>query len=125
MAAATVEEYVFPDCYSFPPFFTLQPVAETRAKQLVLWLDFLKSYQHHHKRPSLLFPRDFECELFCNKQIKRKLPIDGVHAVLDEAAAQGLGSWATPDRIEFSLSWRTCQEWGQLIFKWVILTLRM
>ena len=111
-----------------------------------MWIDFLKSYRRRFKGAPLVFPRDFECELFCNKKINRtcvqlvffyvahkgKLSPDGVYSILDEMVAQGYlrfvfddfsntgyGTWLGNDRSEFSLTYRTNQEWGNLIYKWV------
>jgi len=45
--------FVFPPFYSFPPFFTRQPVESTYAKQRSLWLDLIRSFCQHHSLPTL------------------------------------------------------------------------
>eukprot|EP00953_Heterococcus_sp_UTEX-ZZ885_P016047 9047-Heterococcus_DN1.PRE.4 len=43
-AAASNSQFQVPEFYNFPPFFTLQPVLETREKQLKLWSDVVLGY---------------------------------------------------------------------------------
>lgn len=48
MAAAADQD--LPEFYHFPPFFTLQPVLETRKMQLKLWHDFILKW-HQVRAP--------------------------------------------------------------------------
>ena len=57
------------DFYNFPPFFTLQPVAKTRAKQLNLWRDLILDYYRKNEIYTLVIS---DCELFENKAINSK-----------------------------------------------------
>merc|ERR1711976_1138688 len=47
--AASSGAFALPPVYSYPPYFTLQPVKESREKQISLWHDLLLSYCRHHK----------------------------------------------------------------------------
>ena len=60
--------FEFPDFYSYPPYFTLQPVKETREKQLASWRNLVVTYC----RANRVFdfdPKTFS--LFENKAINR------------------------------------------------------
>ena len=46
----------FPEFYNFPPFFTIQPVLETREKQLALWRQLILDYHTFQKIKT--FPRN-------------------------------------------------------------------
>jgi len=58
--------FEYPKFYSFPPFFTLQPAAETRQQQLNLWKDFVVSYCAHHKITEIVVASALESPLFRN-----------------------------------------------------------
>jgi ESCRT-II complex subunit VPS25 len=47
--AASDKSFVFPEFWSYPPYFTLQPIPETRQKQKELWSSLILSYCRHHK----------------------------------------------------------------------------
>jgi ESCRT-II complex subunit VPS25 len=41
--------FVFPEFWSYPPYFTLQPIPETQQKQKELWRSLILSYCRHHR----------------------------------------------------------------------------
>lgn len=61
----------WPAYYSLPPFFTIQPVANTRAKQLQMWVELVLLYQKHHNRTQVVVNKDADSPLFSNTAIKR------------------------------------------------------
>lgn len=61
----------YPDYYNNPPFFTLQPVAETRQRQLSMWIDLIRDYCKAHK----VFIMDPGHPIFNNSGIKSKSPM--------------------------------------------------
>ncbi len=48
----------YPDVYHLPPFFTIQPVAATREKQLGMWCDLLARFVRHSRRQSFAVATD-------------------------------------------------------------------
>ncbi|MBC8132418.1 MAG: hypothetical protein H7X95_05500, partial [Deltaproteobacteria bacterium] len=44
----------WPSYYSLPPFFTLQPVPNTRQKQLQMWTELVLLYQKHHNKTQIV-----------------------------------------------------------------------
>ena len=45
--------FTFPAMYNFPPFFTLQPVDSTRAKQVEQWKQLVMAWHAAHKATEL------------------------------------------------------------------------
>jgi ESCRT-II complex subunit VPS25 len=124
-AAADTAAFAFPDYYQFPPFFTLQPVEETRGKQLQMWQDLLCSYlQHHHanskKSVSVLnVNSDAKLDLFHNAGIRRGLTPDAIRAVLQHFCDQGFGRWLDArERTQCCCSWQTSSSWAAELFKY-------
>jgi len=62
-------EFSWPWQYNFPPFFTLQPNAETEAKRLVAWQDLTLEYCRFHKIHTLDVQESLTSPLFLNKSI--------------------------------------------------------
>ena len=105
--------------YSFPPFFTIQPNIDTRKKQLEAWCDLVLTVQKGRKSYSLDVA-EAQNSIFCNKDIDRKLPLDGVNMVLEELRKKGHLEWKDPrTKKECLIMWRTPEEWGKLIYKYV------
>jgi hypothetical protein len=55
MSSAGATEEV-PEFYHFPPFFTLQPVLETRKMQMKLWHDFILRWHQVSFRDTMKMP---------------------------------------------------------------------
>lgn len=87
------DAFTWPDIYSFPPFFTLQPVDATRAKQLEQWRQLLLAWAAAHKATSLTVK---EWPYWTNRAIGRTLSDDGIAAVLDYMVTSGSGEWEDP-----------------------------
>ena len=43
------KHFEFPPFYHMPPSFTIQPVLNTRKKQMQLWIDLILDYSKAHK----------------------------------------------------------------------------
>jgi ESCRT-II complex subunit VPS25 len=63
-------DFSFPEIYSFPPFFTLQPVPATLEKQLLMWCELVLAYCAHHKINALDVKAAESSPLFCNKSLQ-------------------------------------------------------
>jgi len=74
--------YVFPAFYRYPPYFTVQPVAETFQKQRELWSSLILSYCTHHKM-HVIDVFDDGLELFRNREIERHLVVTEKRVFLD------------------------------------------
>ena len=85
------EEWQAPPFYHFKPFFTLQPVAATREKQLKLWRDLIVGYHRHHGSYRMADPLNFE--LFRNTELDRQLNLDGIKAVVQSLIDNKLAEW--------------------------------
>lgn len=68
---ASNEPFQFPAFYSQPPFFTLQPVQNTRVKQTKLWCDLIISYFQFFGLQELNLDATDTMALFNNKDIQR------------------------------------------------------
>ena len=71
----------YPEFYSFPPFFTVQPVLATREKQMALWRELILRYHTEHKIKMLVV---HDCPLWKNPDIGRELSRDGIDAVMND-----------------------------------------
>ena len=83
-----------PEFWSFPPFFTLQPVAETREKQLTLWADLVLDWAKATNTWSMALHK---CPLWENPAISRRLSNDGLSAVVAHLIAKGNAEWETSE----------------------------
>ncbi|ETI22000.1 hypothetical protein G647_06070 [Cladophialophora carrionii CBS 160.54] len=123
--AATSPAIIFPKSYSFPPFFTLQPTAQTRHAQLVKWSALTQRYCRHHRQWKLRLPDALATPLFHNKELNKRLSLRDARAVIDfMASKQGdeRAEWvASTDeqKLEAWIWWRRPEEWGNLIADWV------
>eukprot|EP00434_Breviolum_minutum_P027871 symbB.v1.2.024656.t1/scaffold2352.1/size103767/2 len=89
------KEFQFPAFYHLPPFFTLQPHAAVRAKQLELWKQLISEYCSFHR----LFIIDLTEEpLFRNGQLSRQLPFEARLALAEVLVTQQAALWA--DEVE-------------------------
>lgn len=115
---STTTSFKFPAFHSFPPSYTLQPVAGTRAKQTTLWCDLIRSWCRHHRVFWLDKSSNTSSELFANAAIARRLGDDSIRHILRELVARGDGEWdATNTRV--LVYWRRPSEWAELIFAWI------
>ncbi|KAH9498348.1 Vacuolar protein-sorting-associated protein 25 [Bulinus truncatus] len=112
-------DFDWPWQYKFPPFFTLQPNIETRQKQLEAWCSLVLGYQRHVKQYTMDVTEAQNSELFYNKQLNRRLPLEAIYAVLDELKRRGNLEWKDKNRKSCTLIWRTPAEWGKIIYNWI------
>lgn len=71
-SSSSGDDYQYPELYHFPPFFTLQPAAETRSRQLGMWRDLVVNYCRQKKVKQIVIGDD-AFTLFRNKNINRQL----------------------------------------------------
>lgn len=107
--------FQFPFFWSFPPYFTLQPIKETRDKQVELWCNLILSYCKSHR----LFVIDVQADtpLFHNASIGRRLPPEAQVAVLDELVASGSALWLDArSKRECLILWQKVEDWARSIY---------
>jgi ESCRT-II complex subunit VPS25 len=93
------EAYEHPPHFHFPPFFTLQPVPSSRAKQLQLWGAYVADYASAHGLTRIsISEQKGHADLFSNEAIERRLTPDAVRAVLDHLVACGQAVWDSAGR---------------------------
>ncbi|CAH8574168.1 unnamed protein product [Dicrocoelium dendriticum] len=112
--------FEWPWQYNFPPFFTLQPNAETRRKQIDAWCQLVLDYfkQQNVFTISVISLRDPACPLFHNKSIQRTASLDLVTSVLEELHKRGNLEWTDKSHKNARIIWRTIEEWADILFKW-------
>lgn len=102
-----------PPHFELPPFFTLQPVAETRAEQLVLWRTCVLAHCRAHNLASLTLSGESVGPPFENAAIDRRLTADAKRAVADALIAAGEAQWVTGAVGERLLVlWRPLSTWA-------------
>lgn len=105
----------YPEFYSFPPFFTIQPVLATREKQLALWRDLIVRYHTQYKLKTLVV---HECPLWQNETIGRKLDRSAIKAVMDDLVKMGHGEWLDDAQTQCRILWRRPEELATDIYEW-------
>lgn len=112
-----MEGFVWPQHFQFRPFFTLQPVQETREKQLKLWRELVLSYHEHHRLHVLT--SSASDELFRNPAIDRQLPSEGVDAVVASLLAAHEAEWDDPEtRTTLLIYWKTPEALAREVAAW-------
>ena len=75
--------FVYPEHYNWPCFFTIQVNSDTKDKQLKLWQELICRYSEANKIHTWGVSELMNSELCCNKQANRKLTVKGFGQVLD------------------------------------------
>lgn len=109
-------EFEYPEFYSFPPFFTIQPVLATREKQMGLWRELILRYHTDRKIKTLVV---HDCPLWKNSNIERELSHEAVQAVMDDFVKSGHGEWEDPDvQTRCRILWRKPEQLASDIYVW-------
>nr|QBH73049.1 hypothetical protein [Orthoderella ornata] len=104
--------------YSFPPFFTIQPHNETRAKQIAAWRSLVLDYYRATKQSTLDVAEAQRSELFNNSSIKRKLPQEGIIMILEDLARTGNAEALDKQKRRWLVYWHTLDEWANILYSW-------
>eukprot|EP01025_Chloroclados_australasicus_P010529 TRINITY_DN14318_c0_g3_i1.p2 TRINITY_DN14318_c0_g3~~TRINITY_DN14318_c0_g3_i1.p2 ORF type:complete len:178 (+),score=15.44 TRINITY_DN14318_c0_g3_i1:62-595(+) len=107
----------FPPFFNYPPYFTLQPIQETREKQLKLWRDLMLAYCSHNK--IYVVNVDEQFPLFQNKEINRKLDKQFIVSMMDDLVRQGNGEWINQQKSSFLVLWKNLHQWAEILYTWV------
>jgi ESCRT-II complex subunit VPS25 len=108
----------FPEFYSFPPFFTIQPVLSTREKQMGLWRELILRYHTQYRLKTLVV---HDCQLWKNEDIGRELDAEGIHAVMADFIKSGHGEWEDDDqKTRVRILWRKPEQLASDIYEWAV-----
>ena len=101
--------------YNFPPFFTLQPVASTRKKQIIAWGTILQNYCMTKKLTEI----DLTCEVFENKQINRKLSNNDIQEIflqLSQMEIVKFSASANESKDKVIVLYKSLSSWADSLF---------
>lgn len=92
---------------------------KTRDIQLNTWADLVMKYQKSLNQPVINI-NDEKTELFVNKEINRRLNVDGRSLVMDALEKSAHAAPIDPKkRDQWEVYWYTLDEWANMIYKWV------
>lgn len=100
-------KFEFPSYYNLPPFFSVQPILNTRKKQSQLWGDLILSWCRHHKIFELNVADASATPLFHNASINRRLPPEGIVTFIDDLVAAGSAEWVNREKTKCSILWKS------------------
>ena len=109
-----------PEFYSFPPFFTLQPVLSSREKQLALWRELILRYHTHYKVSQLVV---HDCPLWKNDALPRQLSTADIRCIMDDFVRHGHGEWVDDrrgggEKTLCRILWRPPEQLAADIYVW-------
>lgn len=107
--------FEFPEFYSFPPFFTIQPNITTREKQLGLWRDLILNYHTIFKLKTLVV---HDCPLWKNANIGRELSKEAIKNIMDDFVKSGHGEWEDETKTRCKIIWRKPEHLASDIYSW-------
>lgn len=113
-----------PPIYDLPPFFTLQPVAATRERQIALWCDVVLSYCRAKK----IFNLDRSSPVWHHDKLNIRFSPEGVDIVMDSllssqrAILESGRPAASADGRPIIVLWKTVAEWASEFKQWAVLS---
>uniref|UniRef100_A0A914Y766 Vacuolar protein-sorting-associated protein 25 n=1 Tax=Panagrolaimus superbus TaxID=310955 RepID=A0A914Y766_9BILA len=110
--------FIFPWEYDFPPFFTIQPNAATREKQLEAWAQLVLHYCHQNNIYTADITQLAETELFNNRNLNRRLDYNGILTVLDYLEAKNCVEWSDRQKRQCHIHWQSPEQWAEVIHSW-------
>lgn len=116
MAEIDVE---WPWQYQFPPFFTLQPHPETRAKQVAAWKTLILNYCQKTKTYLVDVREANQIPLFNNSSINRKLEPALIISILSELQKSGNAAPIDKSKYRWEIFWHTLEEWSTIIYDYI------
>ncbi|XP_045774587.1 vacuolar protein-sorting-associated protein 25-like isoform X2 [Maniola jurtina] len=114
-------EIAWPWQYNFPPFFTIQPHSETRAKQLEAWQQLIAEYLKTTKQSTIDIRESQNSPLFNNSSINRKLSQEAILTILEDMAKNGRAAPVDKSKNVWEIYWHSLDEWGNMIYNWASL----
>ncbi|CAH9101296.1 unnamed protein product [Cuscuta epithymum] len=112
-----MDDFKRPPFFSYPPYFTLQPVRETREKQAQLWKELIMDYCKKQKIYVIGLEEDFP--LFSNPAIERSLSYEARESFLSALVLDGRAEWIDKGHRKCLILWHRIQDWADLILHFV------
>ncbi|XP_044746154.1 vacuolar protein-sorting-associated protein 25 [Coccinella septempunctata] len=112
-------EINWPWQYNFPPFFTLQPTAQTRSKQLAAWKTLILDYCRQTKTYTLDVREAVDWPLFYNSTINRRLNSTVIVSVLSELSKSSNCAALDKAKNRWEIYWHTLEEWASMIYGYI------
>jgi len=114
----STEDFEYPEFYSFPPFFTIQPVSATRQKQLSLWRTLILNYHTHHRLKTMVV---HDCPLWNNSEINRRLAPEALRDVVADFVKSGHGEWEDEGvKTRVRILWRRPEQLASDVYDWAV-----
>ncbi|ERN02069.1 hypothetical protein AMTRI_Chr02g223760 [Amborella trichopoda] len=112
-----VGEFKLPHFFNYPPYFTLQPVRDTREKQVQLWKELILDYCKHHK--IFVIGLEEEFPLFSNPTIDRSLRHEAKEVFLSALVSEGRAEWLEKGHKKCLILWHRIPDWADYILQFV------
>lgn len=106
-----------PPFFYYPPYFTLQPVKDTREKQIQLWKELILDYCKTQKIFVIGLEENFP--LFSNPTIERSLTHEAREAFLSALVSEGRAEWLDKGHRKCLVLWHRIQDWADIIVNFV------
>lgn len=110
-------DFKLPNFFNYPPYFTLQPVRDTREKQIQLWKELILEFCRSQKIFVISLEEDFP--LFSNPTIERSLSHEAKEAFLSALVAEGRVEWMDKGHKKCLVLWHRIQDWADIILNFV------
>lgn len=110
-------DFKLPHFFNYPPYFTLQPVKETREKQVQLWKELILDYCRSQKVFVIGIEEEFP--LFSNPVIERSLSHEARDIFLSSLVAEGRAEWMDKSHKKCLILWLRIQDWADHIINFV------
>ncbi|XAR70684.1 hypothetical protein NMG60_11027623 [Bertholletia excelsa] len=110
-------DFKLPYFFNYPPYFTLQPVKDTREKQIQLWKELILDYcktQH-----IFIIELEKEFPLFANPAIQRSLSHEARELFLSALVSEGRAEWMDKGHRKCLILWHRIQDWADMILRFV------
>ncbi|KAF5735019.1 hypothetical protein HS088_TW15G00518 [Tripterygium wilfordii] len=110
-------DFKLPQFFNYPPYFTLQPVRDTRDKQVKLWKELILEYCRTEKIFVIGLEEDFP--LFSNPVIERSLGHEAKEAFLSFLVSEGRAEWLDKGHRRCLILWHRIEDWADIIIHFV------
>ncbi|XP_058777513.1 vacuolar protein sorting-associated protein 25 [Vicia villosa] len=108
-------EFKLPNFFNYPPYFTLQPVRDTREKQIQLWKELIIDYCKTQKVFVIAIEDEFP--LFTNTVIERSLTHEAREAFLSALVSEGRAEWMDKGHRKCLILWHRIQDWADILLQ--------
>lgn len=110
-------DFKVPHFFNYPPYFTLQPIRETREKQVQLWKEMILDYCRSQK--VFVIGLEEEFPLFSNPAIQRSLSHESREVFLSALVSEGRAEWMDKNHRKCLILWLRIQDWADCVINFV------